>query len=132
MGGVGLPTLWYPSSVNRGYFSYLWLPIISRAYEVGIHPLSIEAISPTGFADFCRDCCSEVSILCQSRLFLLQLLKNEISAYATEYPSSVNRGYFSYQWHFGAVEGAHLGIHPLSIEAISPTVFATDRNAIRC
>ena len=61
----------YPSSVNRGYFSYA---VVVLLY---LHFIS-------------------VSILCQSRLFLLHL---EVIGTVTPVP----------------------GIHPLSIEAISPT-----------
>ncbi len=62
---------WYPSSVNRGYFSYSQKVSQSQPQQSSIHPLSIEAISPTA---------------------------DEIDGYhaGTRYPSSVNRGYFSY------------------------------------
>ncbi len=89
----------YPSSVNRGYFSYIehnlsntaWIRSVSilcqsRLFLLplttldddfsrkwGIHPLSIEAISPTLQANSGR--------------------RSE----SKEYPSSVNRGYFSYR-----------------------------------
>ncbi len=61
----------YPSSVNRGYFSYGGLESMPATRGVSIHPLSIEAISPT---------------------VTIQGAVRENS----EYPSSVNRGYFSY------------------------------------
>ncbi len=85
----------YPSSVNRGYFSCpqsLWQ---LHSFLHCIHPLSIEAISPahSQLTPFCPR--QLVSILCQSRLFLLRGL-----------------GFF--------VKSPELSIHPLSIEAISP------------
>ncbi len=95
-GVTSAATVAYPSSVNRGYFSYSEEGSRRRGTRISIHPLSIEAISPTSSA---RQRCggrAPVSILCQSRLFLLQCD-----------PKKVPR--------------AILGIHPLSIEAISPT-----------
>ncbi len=86
----------------------------------GIHPLSIEAISPTSYQSAGHHWRLRVSILCQSRLFLLPgekllaidpvtsihpLSIEAISPTNVErqsgrmgclYPSSVNRGYFSY------------------------------------
>ncbi len=90
-------TSWYPSSVNRGYFSYG--KVISGYFQTtfGIHPLSIEAISPTP---------TKVA---------------ETHPPTSTYPSSVNRGYFSYPAAHGLEYGEDECIHPLSIEAISPT-----------
>ncbi len=90
------PPIAYPSSVNRGYFSYsfdvnvkgvyvqcihpLSIEAISptrtnrfffRTWYKGIHPLSIEAISPTRELISLKREVKMVSILCQSRLFLL-------------------------------------------------------------
>ena len=62
----------YPSSVNRGYFSYFDCNTKSADCGTCIHPLSIEAISPT------------------NRGLAFELV-------SIEYPSSVNRGYFSYK-----------------------------------
>ncbi len=135
---------WYPSSVNRGYFSYPELLDVGIPCDISIHPLSIEAISPTvymttglggtfwypssvnrGYFSYSalfrsRSCPKPVSILCQSRLFLLPgihrkegdsvLRIHPLSIEAISptsmlwlavgfillYPSSVNRGYFSY------------------------------------
>ncbi len=62
----------------------------------GIHPLSIEAISPTIPARVSRTAGGMVSILCQSRLFLLPNTAPHRGMRWSVYPSSVNRGYFSY------------------------------------
>ncbi len=110
----------YPSSVNRGYFSYAISGLMSHATYNSIHPLSIEAISPTlngwisssgitvypssvnrGYFSYFESVkvylfIKSVSILCQSRLFLLLALKEAQNGYNKKYPSSVNRGYFSY------------------------------------
>ncbi len=110
----------YPSSVNRGYFSYLarimlmipplFVSILcqSRLFllptkigdkveiKLSIHPLSIEAISPTLFRAAASLPLHSVSILCQSRLFLLHRVLRP----------HCRSGFC---------------IHPLSIEAISPT-----------
>ncbi len=67
----------YPSSVNRGYFSY--------GYDKHLH-----------FAVY------RVSILCQSRLFLLPARAPQCQRQHQQYPSSVNRGYFSYDFELGA------------------------------
>ncbi len=67
--GHYLPS-WYPSSVNRGYFS-CQVSAQSRWFLLmSIHPLSIEAISPASARD-------------------------GFGSRAKLYPSSVNRGYFS-------------------------------------
>ncbi len=63
---------------------------------MGIHPLSIEAISPT-------------------------LWHRRHAEWDHPYPSSVNRGYFSYGFNGHKLWPVEHGIHPLSIEAISPT-----------
>ncbi len=87
---------WYPSSVNRGYFSYWRATASCWCSNLSIHPLSIEAISPT-FRPW-----------------------NPL-AQRTGYPSSVNRGYFSYIFFLLPRRREEESIHPLSIEAISPT-----------
>ena len=96
----------YPSSVNRGYFSYLTALGFGTAAVSCIHPLSIEAISPTYFTFGNTASATLVSILCQSRLFLLRL--------EDKYPGQQAPG-----------------IHPLSIEAISPTWKEVDDLAVR-
>ncbi len=112
---------------------------------LSIHPLSIEAISPTWYADLYTAQGDFVSILCQSRLFLLPDRRVKCNQHACQYPSSVNRGYFSYaDVDVQSIEGVQVSIlcqsrlfllpkrnnpmpesgmciHPLSIEAISPT-----------
>ncbi len=135
----------YPSSVNRGYFSYWRSNPPGSTSPASIHPLSIEAISPTCTLAV-HPCCSVVvSILCQSRLFLLRNTDRNGHRHLYAYPSSVNRGYFSYgllscvcraqprvsilcQSRLFLLHGFVVGdndskpsIHPLSIEAISPT-----------
>ncbi len=113
--------LTYPSSVNRGYFSYAVKRRWSGMLPPSIHPLSIEAISPTN--NRARSTNEEflVSILCQSRLFLLLSCCRITGKSDVMYPSSVNRGYFSYQL-LSRVQFVKIqSIHPLSIEAISPT-----------
>ncbi len=67
-----------------------------RGVVPSIHPLSIEAISPTQKKWTSFRPMYYVSILCQSRLFLLRIPKLINSGHSPEYPSSVNRGYFSY------------------------------------
>ncbi len=140
-----------PLSVSILCQSRLFL-LLGKAFRAStvrasIHPLSIEAISPTSSRGSARFCFLIVSILCQSRLFLLQsarldlardiwrvsilcqsrlfllptlrmvqssrfnrvsilcqsrlflLLGGAVFEFAGgrfEYPSSVNRGYFSY------------------------------------
>ncbi len=160
----------YPSSVNRGYFSYAPVWEARLIFSRSIHPLSIEAISPTHQSACVGGASYFVSILCQSRLFLLQVWlwqrhypsssihplsieaisptsaattvfvaedssihplsieaispthNRDRNAHANaEYPSSVNRGYFSYGWPRHTPTQSTRRIHPLSIEAISPT-----------
>ncbi len=92
---LGICLSLYPSSVNRGYFSCLgW-----RLFEPAV-PL--------------------VSILCQSRLFLLRWFSPHNVGRGSTYPSSVNRGYFSCFQQFCSCSFFSSRIHPLSIEAISP------------
>ncbi len=62
----------------------------------------------------------KVSILCQSRLFLLRPAAHSLMGQARKYPSSVNRGYFSCANGSLHCLLATICIHPLSIEAISP------------
>ncbi len=90
-----------------------------------------------------------VSILCQSRLFLLQDGRSNYRCLYREYPSSVNRGYFSCKkqsassspqlsvsilcqsrlflllFARGVLPTGLVSIHPLSIEAISPAYTTT-------
>ncbi len=110
----------YPSSVNRGYFSYLALIVVfAGPVFVSILCQSRLFLLPA----YCQcgsywDC--KVSILCQSRLFLLPadgklVIYDKLSIHplsieaisptsqscnpnidSIAYPSSVNRGYFSY------------------------------------
>ena len=121
MGRVPIVCHWYPSSVNRGYFSYLSDGAGETLPDTGIHPLSIEAISPTLIEFSFGVQKNFVSILCQSRLFLLQASEVREARSIVMYPSSVNRGYFSYD-ALGVGETFEVtSIHPLSIEAISPT-----------
>ncbi len=115
----------YPSSVNRGYFSYFGSMCCPRTWSESIHPLSIEAISPT-WERLCTIIRAyRVSILCQSRLFLLLGVDDSDGEYFNRYPSSVNRGYFSYPLYSPRASRVAWGIHPLSIEAISPTHMST-------
>ncbi len=116
----GAPANLYPSSVNRGYFSYPRASPPPGRRRLSIHPLSIEAISPTMRCMLCIVRDTVVSILCQSRLFLLQVFAQSepsdaecihplsieaisptpaaslAASSGSKYPSSVNRGYFSY------------------------------------
>ncbi len=120
----------YPSSVNRGYFSYYSSADVLTYQVRSIHPLSIEAISPTywwgagphqyfqypssvnrGYFSYTQQLRLVqtqliVSILCQSRLFLLPDLGLSVRLYASEYPSSVNRGYFSYRQYVNSRVGS--------------------------
>ena len=162
----------YPSSVNRGYFSYLarimlmipplfvsilcqsrlfLLPCSEqrRHYRFIPYPSSVNR----GYFSYTGSCGLIVaqvfvSILCQSRLFLLpgiwwMATLNSIQ----KYPSSVNRGYFSYARTLAVLSAVVIVsilcqsrlfllpqvakpevcwrscIHPLSIEAISPTMY---------
>ncbi len=95
----------------------------NQSQTVGIHPLSIEAISPTPRYDGGTFKKGGVSILCQSRLFLLPVASTYSHQANPKYPSSVNRGYFSYNLAVYCFQNCHTSIHPLSIEAISPTRF---------
>ncbi len=93
--------LLYPSSVNRGYFSYgiytdpnnlrKFVSILCQS-RLFLLPLAPVAQSPGG---------QSVSILCQSRLFLLRFLRKANCQSPKRYPSSVNRGYFSYPQGLG-------------------------------
>ncbi len=89
------------------------------ALYVGIHPLSIEAISPAwGMA---------TSLVITKSIHPLSIEAispawdhGQLQSYATRYPSSVNRGYFSCKAVQYVLAHEVMGIHPLSIEAISP------------
>ncbi len=111
----------YPSSVNRGYFSYSSSARCTNLVRWGIHPLSIEAISPTTAEIAWRLVFRPVSILCQSRLFLLPPVTMTVNGEEfCIHPLSIEA--ISPTRSNGRYNAVLPGIHPLSIEAISPTI----------
>ncbi len=137
---------WYPSSVNRGYFSYAQCGQTVNRQVFRIHPLSIEAISPTsgggplgrhefewypssvnrGYFSYHRWRCGRklrprVSILCQSRLFLLPVNRDAVTAGECLVSILCQSRLFLLRGVVRLVPQQAVCIHPLSIEAISPT-----------